>query len=64
MTWSGEAKLRNYDAELPLRYSRGRAIEAVSQCHSEAKGRRISKNDKKGVMTQPLSLCCYNFVRK
>jgi len=77
MTWSSEAKLRNYNAELSLRYSGGRASEAVSQCHSEAKGRRISKNvssvneilrfaqnDKKGVMTQPLALCSYNLVGK
>jgi len=31
MTWSSEAKLRNNNAELSLRYSRGRASEAVSQ---------------------------------
>jgi len=54
-------------------YLFSRAGEAVSQCHSEARGRRISKNvssvneilrfaqnDKKGVMTQPLALCHYN----
>jgi hypothetical protein len=29
---------------------------SVKLGHSEAEGRRISKNDKKGVMTQPLSL--------
>jgi len=31
MTWSSEAKLRNNNAELSLRYSGGRASEAVSQ---------------------------------